>query len=61
MGKPLGKAIIDSRYSANFLFAARELVDKWGSAFSLRTRFPAGPAGRKAGLLPRLAVLTALE
>ena len=42
---------------------------KWGSAFSLRTRFRAGPgpafervpAGRKAGLLPRLAVLTGPE
>ena len=26
-----------------------------GRAFSLRTRFPAGPAGRKAGLRPELA------
>jgi hypothetical protein len=31
---------------------------KWGMAFSLRTRFPAGPAGRKAGLRPRLANAT---
>jgi hypothetical protein len=27
----------------------------WGSLFRLRTRFPVGPAGRKAGLRPKLA------
>jgi hypothetical protein len=31
------------------------LYKLWGRLFSLRTRFPASPAGRKAGLRPRLA------
>ena len=36
-------------------YQSNSMYKLWGRLFSLRTRFPASPAGRKAGLRPRLA------
>jgi len=48
----ISRAADDYAWEAPIRVKRSKPVDEVGRPFRLRTRFPAGPAGRKAGLRP---------